>query len=500
MKNIFGKNRGMSLVEVIIAGAVATGIGLAVTKMSVNSGKSVKLVERNLELVSALGGIRGALTNPQSCKSTLSGMSATSTLGITQIKSASGSVLFEAGKQYGSSGLKIKAISLDSSSSNVTVVPNGQGTTNLVVSFDRGEGLPGTKIIDKKIRLNVNTITVDKIESCSAFSAGESMVWTRNGTSPQDIFYNAGKVAIGTTTPTLPGILFEVQGPASFYGLGGNYSIGWGNTSSVGRLTHNADGALIMTVGPTDNLTFGTNGGGTDQLVLDSSGNVFIGGNGKVGIGTSTPAQKFEVQGVSNFFGLGNYSLGWGDTNVVGRLTFNPNGALIIAPGSNDLTLGTNGGGSDQLVLDSNGNVFIGGNGNVGIGTSSPSQKLDVSGNIAIAGVSVHTSDIRLKKNIKKLDNSLKKIISLSGVEYFWKNQEQDQHKQIGLIAQEVQKYFPEVVYEDSANGYLSVNYSGLIAPLIEATKAQQKEISNLKSEIINLKKTLCLKFSEFCQ
>lgn len=490
--------KGMSLVEITIAGALAVGIGLAVTKMSVNTNQNVKLSERNLEIVTLLGEMRALLATPLACKKSLDGMDATSTIGITQILNDNGDVVFEAGKQYGSSGVKIDAIILDSSHDDVTVVANDQGSTNLIVTFDRKSKVPGVKLIEKKIRLLVNTININDIDTCNAFSAGESSIWTRNGTDPNNIFYNDGKVGIGTIAPTLPGILFEVQGASSFYGMG-NYALGWGDTTTAGRLTFNANGALIMTAGPADDLTLGTNGGGTDQLVLDSNGNVIIGGNGKVGIGTVAPTQpgiKFEVQGPSSFYGMGQYSLGWGDTATVGRLDYNSDGAVIMTTGTNSLILGTNGGGSDQLKLHTNGNVYIGGNGNVGIGMSTASQKLDVNGNIAIAGVTVHTSDIRLKKDINNIERSLEKIVSLKGIEYFWINREKDSHKQIGLIAQNVQKVFPELVYKNSQTGFLSVNYSGLVAPLIEATKTQQKEIVRLKKEMKLIKEILCSKFS----
>jgi hypothetical protein len=226
---------------------------------------------------------------------------------------------------------------------------------------------------------------------------------------------------------------------------------------------------------------------------------VFIGVNGKVGVGTNSPMQKFEVHGVSHFFGQGNYSLGWGNSSVAGRLTYNTSGALIMTPGTNDLTLGTNGGGSDQLVLSSNGNVFVGGNSNVGVGTTSPSQKLDVAGNIAISGVTIHSSDIRLKNNINLIQDSVTKLRKLKGVEYFWNDKERDEHKQIGLIAQDVLKVFPELVYMNEQTGHLSVNYSGLVAPLIEAIKVQDTEIKNLKSDVKLLKTILCQKFSESC-
>ena len=144
-------------------------------------------------------------------------------------------------------------------------------------------------------------------------------------------------------------------------------------------------------------------------------------------------------------------------------------------------------------------------NGNVGIGTAAPAQKLDVYGNIAINGTSICTSagctsssDRTLKENIQPLQKSLDKVLKLQGVEYDYKDKQKftDKH-QIGVIAQDVEKVYPEVVLKDSKTGLRSVAYDHLVGPLIEAFKslygrlvgvetrqaAQEREIASLKEE-----------------
>ena len=123
--------------------------------------------------------------------------------------------------------------------------------------------------------------------------------------------------------------------------------------------------------------------------------------------------------------------------------------------------------------------------GNVGIGTSTPSEKLEVAGNIkAIAYL--YSSDKRLKKNIKPIENALEKIQKLEGVEFTWKD---SQTKNVGLIAQNVEKIFPELVVTSEIDGMKSVQYGNLVAPLIEAIKTQQSHINALKLEIEVLKR-----------
>ncbi len=120
-------------------------------------------------------------------------------------------------------------------------------------------------------------------------------------------------------------------------------------------------------------------------------------------------------------------------------------------------------------------------NGNTGIGTTTPSEKLDVNGNVKCVSL-IETSDSRLKKDIVPIQNSLQKITQLNGYNYHWKNENYDTGLQTGAIAQEVQKLFPELVKEDK-EGMLSVNYSGLIPVLIESTKELKQQIDQLKKQ-----------------
>jgi len=91
----------------------------------------------------------------------------------------------------------------------------------------------------------------------------------------------------------------------------------------------------------------------------------------------------------------------------------------------------------------------------------------------AIASYS--SSDGRLKKNIQPLDSSLEKISNLKGISYEWRKEEHPgmgltEGKQIGLIAQDVEKEMPELVSKDK-DGYKAVSYTRLTAVLVEAIK-----------------------------
>ncbi len=129
-------------------------------------------------------------------------------------------------------------------------------------------------------------------------------------------------------------------------------------------------------------------------------------------------------------------------------------------------------------------------NGKVGVGTNTPGKRFEVGANgdgtKARANSWLTFSDRRWKTNFKKIENPLDKISKINGYYYNWKNKK-DKSLQVGVIAQEIEAVLPEIVDTDN-QGYKSVDYAKIVALLIESTKAQQKEIENLKKEIENLK------------
>ena len=98
-------------------------------------------------------------------------------------------------------------------------------------------------------------------------------------------------------------------------------------------------------------------------------------------------------------------------------------------------------------------------------------------------------SDKRLKTDIKATTNNLDKILKLEPVEYTWKDGGREGKKEIGLIAQDVEKVVPEVVRENERLNddtlYKQIDYEHLVSTLIGAVQEQQKQIDELKS-IIN--------------
>jgi hypothetical protein len=88
-------------------------------------------------------------------------------------------------------------------------------------------------------------------------------------------------------------------------------------------------------------------------------------------------------------------------------------------------------------------------------------------------------SDLRLKKDITPLENPLAKLLTLRGLSFSWIDETYGKDREIGVIAQEVEAVFPELV--NTIDDQKMVNYVGLIPILIEAIKEQQKQIDLLR-------------------
>jgi len=266
---------------------------------------------------------------------------------------------------------------------------------------------------------------------------------------------------------------------------GGN--VGVGTTSPTATL--DVDGSAI----------FNESGNSVDFRVegLGESNLLFVDGSADaVGIGTATPGGKLHVYGdVSEVtasqlllrvedkvaanewtgIGLGGYNANTSKTAIIHERTANY--------GIGSLHLCVNNTASTADVSKSDAKLTIKSDGNVGIGMTSPSVELDVTGDIEYTGTIVDVSDRRLKENFSSIDSVLTKIMKIEGLSY---NMIADsiKTKEYGVVAQDVQKVFPEMVkVVDPENGYLGVSYIQLVPVLLEATKAQQAIIEAQKAE-----------------
>lgn len=118
-------------------------------------------------------------------------------------------------------------------------------------------------------------------------------------------------------------------------------------------------------------------------------------------------------------------------------------------------------------------------------GVLNVASNANVTGSI-VAGGTVSASDERLKENFNPLIDALGKVLQIETVEFDWIDKSRGDKTQIGVKAQNIAKLYPELVVSNE-EGYLFVNYQGLVAPVIKAIQEQQKQIESLEARLQKL-------------
>jgi hypothetical protein len=144
------------------------------------------------------------------------------------------------------------------------------------------------------------------------------------------------------------------------------------------------------------------------------------------------------------------------------------------------------------------GKVFASGSLNVGGAVTGNSATF--SGCVIASNVSC-PSDSRYKKNILPIENSLSNILRINGVRYDWKQEEFPEKQfsdknQIGFIAQEIEKIFPEMVFTDEKS-FKSVDYARLTPVLVEAIKELTLKNQKLENRLDKIEAILSMSVSK---
>ena len=201
-----------------------------------------------------------------------------------------------------------------------------------------------------------------------------------------------------------------------------------------------------------EDVDFGTGGGnsaGNLHLTIEAQPKVTLNKNGKLGIGTQSPEYPLQVNGITG--------------------TFSDSGIRI-----HNATANT----GWSFYPSATGDMIIGKSANLGYfnGTT---------------GAYTTASDERLKTNFEKLSPALESVKKLNIWKYEYKHENPTHRKDIGVTAQDLQKYFPELVFTNTTNegnptekDQMSVNYAGLSVVALKALQEQQVIIENLEKRI----------------
>lgn len=332
------------------------------------------------------------------------------------------------------------------------------------------------------------------------FGASPANYWTSSG---GNIYNNTGtNVGIGAV---FPGDKLEVNGNLKFTGASTIYC-GTGTTLTIRPGDGTGSGGSLTIRGGNAGIASGGAGG---DLNLTAGANLPSGGVGYGGLGVPGNVNINGSYGYNSVGGNINLRAGatscWSlvsgshsDVNINGgtNLASTDAGSIVVQGG---YTIGTScpppGATGGNVIITSglgsgtgsNGTIQLM-NGNVGIGTAAPTQKLHVVGNICYTGSIAACSDLRYKTNISPIRNSLDKLMMLQGVTYDWKRSafaemNFSDARQIGFIAQDLEKVFPEMVFTDD-RGYKSIDYSRLTPVLVETIKEQQKQINDILAKL----------------
>jgi hypothetical protein len=281
-----------------------------------------------------------------------------------------------------------------------------------------------------------------------------------------------GNVGIGTSSPSAT---LTVQKSAGTGNAGTFYN------GTVGMdINCTSTGVSLQTYDTNQTFEIKTYGTGTINFYTSStSERMRITSGGYVGIGTSSPSTSYKLTISSTESGK---LLLTGGTSQNG-MTFSGTGSsggntpeFYLYGGNTNSAAGfslyDNTNGAWRFTVTNGGNILMG-------TTSDNGERLYVSGAIRATGTITANSDISLKKNLLRIENALEKVEQING--YTYELKEDDSKRHGGVIAQEMEKVFPEIVNTGN-DGLMGVEYGNISALLIEAIKEQNIKIKNLET------------------
>ena len=333
-----------------------------------------------------------------------------------------------------------------------------------------------------------------------SISGGSATLTSATPTSISKTSQSIWVLGVGLTGTSTGGETLTVTPVANsiYYGTTAMSTTQTGNTASVNNIAPTFDAISLSvnnsSISVTASETLYTTTGGSGALVAADFAFSISGGTATL---SSTTPTSISTTGLVTTLGIGLSGTPDGDEilklNPASSSSIYDSGdtalsATIISTGvklfPNTITAtsltssaATTAG---SLTVD---NVVMDG---ATIGHSSDTDLMTLaSGSLTVAGDIILSSDARLKSNIVTLGPTLISLMQLDAKRYTMKA-DKEQKQKIGLLAQEVQKVFPELVSEDK-NGMLAVNYQALVPVLINALKEQEGNYKELEKELSEL-------------
>jgi hypothetical protein len=392
-----------------------------------------------------------------------------------------------------SMGEQTSAIGINSTSMGFSTNANGYASTSMGY-FTNANGFASNSMGYFTNAIGINSTSMGEQTSAIGFnSTSMGYLTNANGYESTSMGYRTNANGYRSTSM---GDQTNANGYAStsmgyFTNANGNYSTSMGvatvangisslalgngtitrgtNSTSMGNAT--IARSLNSLVAGTFNDTTNTNrlfeiGNGTANTARSNAMTVLT--NGNVGIGASTPNAALQFANIAASRKIVLYEAANNDHQFSG---FGLEPAFIRY----------------QLASPAGYHIFFAGTSPT---NSNELFRISGNGNATLAGVLTQNSDVRLKTNIRPIRSALEQLQNINGYTYYWLDKNRDNSQQVGVLAQEVQQIYPQLVHQNE-KGELSVNYMGLVPVLIEAIKEQNKKLEDLQKQMEEQRKMI---------
>lgn len=363
--------KGLSLVEISVAGAAAIGLALGGAQLFKSQNSSQKTVEANYEVASLVQQMKNVLNDPINCARSFQGVKpvmdptteATVLVELFKKVGPGFEAIYRVGQlQPG----KIKVMSYILRKNDASLATD---ETMLNIVFSRGRSST-REMVDKRIKIVYELDGSGNILTCSAAAISDTDIWQRSTDDPLDIYYNDGRVGVG--------LVPRISGMTEAFGVArGTHSVAAGfHDGSVNIWSHDNAAQPMLNLmrergtylSPTDSvagdslgaISFSGKAGGTYPagallqgvqtgagvagalLMMTNNGSstlerMRIAADGKVGIGTSSPSQLLSIGAGTGTFNVGN------DGDIIVNGGVDNRWALYSEPSTERMTIETDG-------------------------------------------------------------------------------------------------------------------------------------------------------------
>jgi prepilin-type N-terminal cleavage/methylation domain-containing protein len=435
---------GFSLVELMVTVGIVSLMATVIFELLLSQQRSANNIQFRVAADVLAEEIRGTLSSMPACRNSLSGKfvnlaNPLALIPVTSIKNSGpppGDDVYVVGAKYNNNNVLLNAMNL---TAFVDDGLPGKGTILVRSEMQAIREGYGTQIFPRDVKVSVEfDVGTGAITNCIAQSKTSDVIWRRDATSLNNIYYNLGNVGIGTSNPSDRLHIVGGEAPGIILGAG---------------------------AGPTSDTTF--------QFVTDKGETNYLAqGDGEKGWQIGARGNSFTVNPVEQ----NNFYFGYWDGSSW-------QSSILYLQNTGRIGIGNN---NPQYKLDVSGDI-------------NSSGVVHMSGIALSSDRRFKRNFTPLNQALEQV--LLLQGVSYDWRTDEFPDRKFSSRRQFGLIAQDVEKVLPEIVGEDT-KGYKSVNYVALIAPVIEAikalyvrilgqearTEAAAREIASLRSENAELK------------